>query len=131
MPQVTAIDDFPGLMREWVSWIHELEGLGYSDSTPVWRANFGPGGGSFESSPPKGVDKLKTRGALRRLVAAMDELSEDDDAQPYVACVQWAYLYGTERASRLYIEKFKKSRAKFYSMLATGEILLKREAKRH
>lgn len=129
--QVTAIDEFDKLMREWVSWIHELQGLGYSDSTPVWRAQFGNAEGQFLSAPPKGVEKLKTHGALRRLVAAMEDLSRDEETLPMVSCVQWAYLFGTENACRMYTEGFNKSRATFYSMLKTGELLLKRESRRH
>ena len=122
----TGIDDFPGLMREWAEWVTNLQGLGYSDSTALWRAQFGKGGESFASSIPAGMHLLEAHGALRRLIDALNELRDDADTTDAVECVQWAYLYGAERGVKL----FGKSRAKYYQMLSTGETLIKRELKR-
>lgn len=125
--QALAIDDFPGLMREWAEYVHNLEGLGYSDSTTLWRAVMGSGEGNFQSSPPLGLRRLETDGALKRLINAMDALTEDDDTRPAVSCVQWLYLFGPDEA----IKRLGKSRAKFYQMMQTGEVLIRREIKNH
>lgn len=125
--QALAIDDFPGLMREWAEWVHNLEGLGYSDSTTLHRAVMGAGGGQFGSSVPLGIRLLETHGALRRLINAMDDLTQDDDTRLPVSCVQWLYLFGPKDAVNL----SGKSRAKFYQLMQTGETLIRREIKRH
>lgn len=122
-----AIDDFPSLMREWAEWITSLEGVGYSDSTTLWRAVMGRGHGEFGSAEPTGMRLLETHGALSRLVAAMAALTEDDDTRPAVLCVQALYLFGPDEA----VQMFGRSRAKFYQMLQTGEILIRREIKQH
>ncbi len=124
--QALAIDDFPGLMREWVEYVHNLEGLGYSDSTTLWRAVMGSGEGSFQSSPPIGLRLLEVHGALKRLINAMDALTEDDDTRKPVSAVQWLYLLGPEKA----MQSWGGSKTKFYEAIRTGEILIKREIKR-
>jgi hypothetical protein len=124
--QALDIDDFPGLMREWAEWVHNLEGLGYSDSTTIWRAAMGSSDGEFASAIPLGIRLLETHGALRRLINAMDALSQDDDTKTPVSCVQWLYLYGPEKA----LEAWGKSKTKFYEAIRTGEILIRREIKR-
>lgn len=124
--QAIAIDDFPGLMRLWAEWTHNLDGLGYSDSTTLWRAQFGTGGGQFGSAVPLGLRLLETGGELRRLIDAMDSLSEDDDTRLPVSCVQWLYLYGPEQC----LQAWGKSKTKLYENIRTGEILIKREMKR-
>ena len=72
MQVTTSVDDFPALMRDWAEWTQNLQGLGYSGSTTIWRAQFGSGGGEFESTVPLGIRLLETPGALRRLIDAMD-----------------------------------------------------------
>ena len=124
--QVTAIDDFPGLMREWAEWTQNLQGLGYSDSTTLWRAQFGTGGGQFASCIPLGIRLLEAHGALQRLIDAMDSLTQDDDTRLPVSCVQWLYLYGPEKC----LAAWGKSKTKLYEHIRTGEILIKREMKR-
>lgn len=126
MTQSLAIDDFPGLMREWAEWVTNLQGLGYSDSTTLWRAQFGSGGGEFSSSIPLGIRLLDTHGALARLIEAMDALTNDDDTRQPVSCVQWLYLFGPDEAMQMW----GKSKTKFYESIRTGEILIKREIKR-
>lgn len=121
-----AIDDFPGLMREWAEWTTNLQGLGYSDSTTLWRAQFGQGGSGFASSVPAGLRLLETHGALRRLIDAMDALTEDDDTRVPVSCVQWLYLVGPEQC----LAVWGKSKTKLYENIRTGEILIRREMKR-
>lgn len=121
-----AIDDFPGLMREWAEWTTNLQGLGYSDSTTLWRAQFGTGGGQFGSTVPPGITLLETHGALRRLIDAMDSLTEDDDTRLPVSCVQWLYLVGPEQC----LAVWGKSKTKLYEHIRTGEILIRREMKR-
>ena len=121
-----AIDDFAGLMREWAEWVHNLEGLGYSDSTTLHRAVMGAGGGQFESSVPLGIRLLETHGALKRLIVAMDDLTDDDDTRLPVSCVQMLYLFGPDKC----LEAWGKSKTKFYEHIRTGEILIRREMKR-
>lgn len=122
----TAIDDFSGLMREWAEWTTNLQGLGYSDSTTLWRAQFGQGGSGFASSVPAGLRLLETHGALRRLIEAMDSLTEDNETRLPVWCVQSLYLSGPEKC----LEAWGKSKTKLYEHIRTGEILIKREMKR-
>lgn len=122
----TAIDDFPALMREWAEYVHNLEGLGHSDSTTLWRAQFGHGGGQFQSAVPLGLRLLEVHGALKRLIDAMDELEQDEETKTPVSCVQWLYLYGPEKC----LEAWGKSKTKLYENIRTGEILIKREMKR-
>ena len=124
--RTVAIDDFPGLMREWAEWTQNLQGLGFSDSTTLWKAQFGKGGEEFKSSIPAGIRLLETHGALRRLIEAMDALTEDDDTRLPVACVQWLYLVGPEQC----LQVWGKSKTKLYEHIRTGEILIKREMKR-
>ena len=131
MTQSLAIDDFPGLMREWAEWVTNLQGLGYSDSTTLWRAQFGSGGGEFSSSIPLGIRLLDTHGALARLIEAMDALTNDEDTRQPVNCVQWLYLFGPDEAVRIYGEATGKGRAKFYQLMQTGEVLIRREVKRY
>lgn len=131
MAQTIAVDDFAGLMREWAEWVNNLQGLGYSDSTTLWRAQFGSGGGEFSSAIPLGLRLLETHGALRRLIDAMEALTEDDDTLLPVSCVQWLYLFGPDEAVRIYNEATGKGRAKFYQLMQTGEALIRREVKRY
>lgn len=123
----TAIDDFPGLMRDWAEWVTSLAGVGYSDATTLWRAMMASSKGEFGSREPAGLDLLETHGALRRLVAAMADLSDDDDTREPVACVQALYLWGPEQAMQL----TNKTRTKFYEAIRSGEMLIRREIKRH
>ena len=129
--QSIAIDDFAGLMREWAEWVTNLQGLGYSDSTTLWRAQFGSGGGEFSSSIPLGIRLLEAHGALARLIEAMDALTNDEDTRQPVNCVQWLYLFGPDEAVRIYNEATGKGRAKFYQLMQTGEVLIRREVKRY
>lgn len=114
-------------MREWSEWAQSLTGLGFSDSTTLWRAVMGTHGGEFASRPPAGLRALEIHGALRRLVSAMDTLAEDDDARPHLACLQATYLLGPEQAMAL----CTKSRTKLYEGCRTAETLLLVEMKRH
>lgn len=129
--QSTAIDDFAGLMREWAEWVTNLQGLGHSDSTTLWRAQFGRGGLEFASAVPHGLDRLEAHGALRRLIDAMADLVADDDTSQPVLCVQWLYLFGPHESASMYGELTGKGRAKFYQLVQAGEMLIRREIKRH
>ena len=126
MRQSIAIDDFPGLMREWAEYAHSKGALGFSDSTTVWRAQFGAGGGGFASAPPLGLRLLEVHGPLKRLIDAMGRLEKDDDTKEPVAWVQWLYLYGPT----VCLQVWGKSKTKLYEHIRTGEILIKREMKR-
>jgi len=106
--------------------MHNLDGLGYSDATTIWRAAMGSMSGEFESSPPAGLSLLETHGALRRLIVAMDALTEDEDTKRPVVAVQWLYLWGAERA----MGQWGGSKTKFYEAIRTGELLIRREMKR-
>jgi len=121
-----AIDDFDALLREWAAWIESCRGLGFSDSTPVWRALFGHGDGNFGSSVPTRVDVLEVRGALKRLINAMDALTEDEDTRKPVSAVQLHYIFGPQEGLSL----FGGSKTKYFEAIRTGEALLKREIKR-
>jgi len=127
MPMTIAIDDLPGLMREWVEWKASLQGLGYSDSTTIWRAMLSQGGGSFGSALPLGLRLLETHGALRRLVAAMKALEDDESARWPVLVTQRFYEDGPERTR----EVVKVSRAALYNTVKIGEALIKREMVHH
>ena len=124
--QSTAIDDFAGLMREWAQWWESLAGLGHSDNTTLWRAQFGRGGTEFMSCVPAGLMRLETHGALTRLIEAMDSLLADADTRMPVRCVQCLYLLGPTQS----IEAWGGSKTKFYEAIRTGEILIRREMKR-
>lgn len=121
-----AIDDFDGLLREWAEYAQELVALGYSDSTPVWRAHFGHGDGNFGSSPPRRVEMLEVRGALKRMVLAMDALEKDDDAKKPVSAVQLHYIFGPQKG----LAMFGGSKTKYFEAIRTGEALIRREIKR-
>ncbi len=124
--QSLAVDDLDGLLREWAEWAETCMALGHSDSTPIWRANFGHGSGTFASAPPRRVELLEIRGALRRLVQAMDALTEDDDTRKPVSAVQLHYLYGPQNG----LIMFGGSKTKYFEAIRTGEALIKREIKR-
>jgi hypothetical protein len=122
-----AIDDLPGLMREWVEWEASIAGLGYSDSTTLWRAMMSGGGGGFGSSVPLGIRLLETHGALRRLIAAMKALEEDADARWPVLVTQRFYQLGPEKTREI----VKVSRAALYNTVKIGEALIRREMTHH
>ena len=122
-----AIDDFPALMREWAEWAKCLVGVGYSDSTPIWRALMANQDGEFKSRPPAGLRELETHGALTRLINAMGVLAEDDDARPHLSCLQAVYLIGMDEA----ITFIGKSKGRIYESCRTAESLLRVEMKRH
>lgn len=121
-----AIDDLDGLLREWAEWTEACRALGHSDSTPVWRASFGQGAGEFGSKPPLRVEMLEIYGALKRLVNAMDALTEDDDTRKPVSAVQLHYLYGPKNGLLM----FGGSKTKYFEAIRTGEALIRREIKR-
>lgn len=118
-------DPLPGLLREWAQWYESLNAVGYADSTAVWRAAQGEGGGGFASSIPPGVDRLRLHGALRRLVEAMDALMADEDARLSVAIVQAFYLCGPVKVR----DKLGWGTSKIYTVVTTGEALIRREMK--
>ena len=127
MAKALAVDDFPALMREWSEWAKCLIGVGYSDSTSIWRALMANAAGEFKSRPPSGLQVLETHGALTRLINAMDVLDEDVDARPHLYCLRAVYLIGMEEA----VTHIGKSKGKIYESCRTAESLLRVEMKRH
>ncbi len=122
----TAAEEFAGLMQQWAVWITSVEALGYSTSTPVWRAQFGSGGEGFASAPPMRVELLEIRGKFRALVEAMEELIRDSEARDPVVCLQYLYRYGREEAAKA------KGIAEtaLYKRVSIGEALVRREMRR-
>lgn len=115
-----AAADLPALMREWAEWAQRQVGVGYPDSTTLHRAIMGAGGSTPGSREPAGIRALDTHGALTRLIEVMASLTADEDTRRPVACVQGLYLLGAEEAARL----AGCSRAQFYQLVKTGELLL-------
>ena len=119
-------DDFKKLMIAWVEWDEKLEALGFSSSTPVWRAQFGTGGGEFQSSEPFGIKLLHAEGWLRELIDAMDALLEDDQCRFPIICLQNFWKYGKMEGANV----VALAKTKFYGQVCIGEALVKREMKR-
>ena len=115
------------MQTAWADWIIGLEGLGYSDSTTIWRAQFGSGAAEFASSIPHGIRLLTLSGELARLVAAMNALADKEDTREPVEAIQWAYLYGVPKG----IELSGKSQATYYRMMQRGETLIRAEIQNH
>lgn len=118
-------DPLPGLLREWAQWYESLTAVGYPDSTPIWRAAQGQGGGGFTASIPHGVTMLRMGGPLRRLVEAMDALMADEDARVPVATVQAFYRFGAVKVR----DELGWGHSKIYTVVTTGEALIRREMK--
>lgn len=123
----TAAEEFAGLMQQWAVWITSVEALGYSTSTPVWRAQFGAGGGEFASAPPMRVELLEIRGKFRALVEAMHALILDPDTRKPVTCLQNLYRYGRHDAAKM----AGLPEPTMYKQVYIGEALVRREMKRY
>lgn len=91
-----AIDDLPGLLREWAQWLPQAQAAGYPEASTLWLALFGKGSGEFTSQAPPGIRHLEVYGALRRLVDAMASLLADEDyeVRRLVQIAQLHYLLG-------------------------------------
>ena len=121
-----AASDLPLLLRAWAEWARDLPSVGYADSTTLYRAAHGVGGGSPGSREPAGLRLLEVHGPLRRLITAMDALTADEDTRPVIACVQALYLLGAEDAMTV----CRVGRSALYERVKAGELLLLRELRR-
>lgn len=120
-------DPLPNILREWAEWWMRQESLGYPESTTLWLMQLGSGRQEFKSSIPTGVSMLEVRGALRRIVRAMDRLRADPDEEVWLPTllVQCWYTSGPEAVR----DVTGKSRASLYQMLKIGETLIRHEMK--
>lgn len=117
--------DFAALLRDWAQYMEKAESAGYSSVTTLWLAMAGQQHGEFGSKIPVGLAKLTTWGQLRDLLQAMATLESypDEDVSMPVRAVQHYYRLGME-ATR---EKLDRSKATVFTLIKTGEALIKRE----
>lgn len=123
----TPQDPLPGYLRQWAEWYEALHAAGYSDSSTLWRALFGPGAGQPKSAPPYGVDHGRLDGPVQRVADAIDALRQDGDpkvTEPVTYVCAW-YLVGPEKTAELSGLK----RSQLYAKVAIGEALIRREAR--